>query len=284
MKNGFERADKKVSVHEGGYSNHPSDPGGATFKGVIQRVYDAYRLEKNLAVRDVRQMTENERLEIYRTRYWNAIKADQLPPGIDYVVYDGAVNSGPVQSVKWLQRALGDRYAGKIDGMVGPATIKAASDHPNHDALVRATCDRRLAFLQALKTWSTFGKGWGRRVAEVRSVGQAWAMGDTGPDVHYVPGGAAKGLIEDAKPAPKKEIATGTAAGGAGVGGVTVAVERLQETITPYSAAGSKWIDTLVVILALTATILTVGGIAWRFWQQKKSKDRADALDIEVPA
>lgn len=282
---GFARADKKVSIHEGGYVNHPKDPGGATNKGVIQRVYDSYRTSLGMGKRSVKELIEPERLDIYKTRYWDVIKGDELPAGVDYVVYDGAVNSGPTQSVKWLQRALGARYAGRIDGLIGPATLTAVNDHPNHDQLVRAICDRRLAFLQALKTWDTFGKGWGRRVADVRAVGLAWANGDTGPEIQPIPNAGVKAVIEDAKPAPAKEVSTGAAAGGAATGGVTVAVQQLQETITPYSAAGSQWIDTLVVVLAIVATLLTVGGLAWRFWQQKKATQRADALDlIEAPA
>jgi lysozyme family protein len=278
---GFERADGKVSVHEGGYSNHPNDPGGATMKGVIQRVYDSYRKAKGLATRTVKKMTEAERLDIYRTRYWNVIHGDDLPPGIDYAVYDGAVNSGPAQSVKWLQRALGSAYTGKVDGLVGPETLRALETIHNHDNVVARIAELRLNFLKALKTWPTFKNGWSNRVAEVKAVGQAWARGDVGPEVTYVEGGDAKALIEDAKSPPNKEVATGAATGGAATGGVAVAVERLQETITPYSMAGTAWIDTLVVILAVISAILVIGGLAWRFWQARKAAEINEALGLD---
>ena len=279
--NGFERADKKVSIHEGGYVNHPKDPGGATYKGVIQRVYDSFRKAKGLSTRSVKNLTEKERLEIYRTRYWDAIKGDKLPPGIDYVVYDGAVNSGPIQSVKWLQRALGSNYTGKVDGLVGPETLRALDALSNHDRLVAKICELRLNFLKALKTFPTFGRGWTNRVNDVKAVGQAWAKGDVGPEITYVEGGDAKALIEDAKSPPKKEVATATAATGASAGIVTTAVKSLQETITPYSQAGSAWIDNLVVILAIITAILTVGGLAWRFWQARKAAELNDALGLD---
>ncbi|QRM54083.1 hypothetical protein F3Y30_05605 [Sinorhizobium sp. BG8] len=91
------------------------------------------------------------------------------PRAVSYVAFNGAVNSGVLQSAKWLQRALGI----KADGVIGPATLAAIRACQNHDALVDAICDRRLAFLRGLKTWKTFGKGWASRVAGVRSVGKA---------------------------------------------------------------------------------------------------------------
>lgn len=115
----FDRCMTKLLVHEGGKADNPKDPGGRTNQGVIQRTYDAWRRRKGLPVRDVYLMTASERDEIYRTQYWDAIKADELPPGVSYVVFDGSVNSGVSQSVKWLQRALGAVYTGKVDGVIG---------------------------------------------------------------------------------------------------------------------------------------------------------------------
>src|SRR6187401_363537 len=115
----FNKALQLVLAHEGGYVNHPKDPGGPTNKGITQRVYDMYRKDKGLNTRSVKNIDKAEISDIYKTRYWDMIKGDRLPDGIDYVVFDGAVNSGPGQSVKWLQRALGDNYAGKVDGQLG---------------------------------------------------------------------------------------------------------------------------------------------------------------------
>lgn len=276
MINGFTRADAKVKVHEGGYVNHPSDPGGETNQGVTRRVYDLYRRAKGLPVRSVRHLTEEERLDIYRTRYWSVIKADSLPEGVDYVVYDGAVNSGPVQSVKWLQRALGRSYTGKVDGIVGPETIRAAKAHPNHDALIRDICDQRMAFLRALKTWNTFGRGWTRRVDEVREQGQLWASGDSNAHVPATPT-PGKGVIEDAKTPPPAEVGTGAAAGGVASGGLAGTLQTLQEQLTPYSSA-SGWIENLVVGLIVVGAVLTIGGLAYRAWAARRTAQLNEAL------
>jgi lysozyme family protein len=269
----FERSLKKVLVHEGGFSDHPKDPGGATMKGVTQGTYDAWRRAEGLPVRSVRLMEEKELQAIYRKRYWDVIKGDKLPPGVSYVVFDGAVNSGPSQSVKWLQRALGI----KADGMVGQDTIGAVSAHTNHDYLIAKVLERRLAFLKALKTWKTFKNGWTDRVDGVRRVGQAWAMGDVGPEINYVPGGDAKAYIVDAKVAPS------TAPGdvSAGGGGIAAVLAQTQEQLTPYVEIG--FVAKAVAVLTIGGAVLAVGGIAYRMWARRRASALADALDT-VPA
>ncbi|WP_235890536.1 glycoside hydrolase family 108 protein [Martelella alba] len=168
-----------VLSEEGGYVNHPSDPGGATMKGVIQTVYNTYRRSRKLAARDVRQITDNELQAIYRSRYWDLVKADQLPFGVDLVVFDAAVNSGPGQSMKWLQRGLNALKASEVplkdDGLIGPATLEALSSCSDHAALINDVCDRRLAMLRKLKTYPTFGKGWRARVGRMRANGLVMA-------------------------------------------------------------------------------------------------------------
>lgn len=94
--------------------------------------------------RSVQKLTAPERDAIYRRQYWDAIKGDKLPAGVDYVVFDGAVNSGPKQSIKWLQRALGSAYRGQIDGVIGLATFAALEATEDHDALIDRICDRRM--------------------------------------------------------------------------------------------------------------------------------------------
>jgi lysozyme family protein len=158
---------KHVLVHEGGYVNHPADPGGETNKGVTIAVYRGYRQRKGLTPQSVRYISDAELNEIYRLQYWNAIRGDTLPRGVDYVVFDGAVNSGPSQSVKWLQAALGCR----VDGNMGEATIAAIEAVSDYTDLIADICARRMAFLRSLRTWGTFGTGWTRRVSGVKSVG-----------------------------------------------------------------------------------------------------------------
>lgn len=168
----FERAMKVLAVHEGGYSDHPKDPGGATMKGVTQRTYAAYRARKGLEKRHVRQIEDAEVSEIYRGQYWDAIRADDLPPGVAYCVFDAAVNSGPGRAVRWLQEVIG----AKVDGIVGNETLAKAADL-DPEFIIAALCAKRLDFMRGLKHWPTFKNGWTRRVKEVRDQSTKWARG-----------------------------------------------------------------------------------------------------------
>lgn len=264
----FDRALAKVLVHEGGYVNHPQDPGGATNQGVTQRVYDDYRKTMGLRAQPVRLLSNAERDAIYRMRYWALIKGDSLPAGVSYVVFDGAVNSGVSQSVKWLQRALGV----PADGVIGPQTINAAKSHENHDALVAKICELRMAFLKALKTFKTFGKGWTRRVDGVRAVGQAWATGQDAPEVAYVQNGEAKARLVDAKTAPSK--GPGDAATGAGT--ISTVLTQATDQLTPL--ANIEFVGKAVAALTIAGVAVAVGGVAYRMWAKRKADELAVAL------
>lgn len=278
----FALALKAVLIHEGGYVNHPRDPGGPTMKGVTQRVYDGYRKRRSRPVQSVQFIEPAEVEAIYRQLYADAIRFDELPPGVAYVVFDGAVNSGPAQAVKWLQRALG---CARIDGQIGEETLGRIASWPgkNYDRLISAVLDRRLAFLQALKTWPTFGKGWTSRVAGVRKLGQAWAQGDVGPMPEYAKGGERKATIVEAKPAPPRapgDLATGTGIATGGAGG---ALDQAKEALQPL-AGSSDWIATIVAALVLTGLVMALGGIAWRVVAARRAAAREDALDlVEFP-
>ncbi|MFD1476467.1 glycoside hydrolase family 108 protein, partial [Ancylobacter polymorphus] len=165
---GFDGALKRVLVHEDGYADHPADPGGATMQGITQRVYDGWRRRHGQPARPVRRIAPDEMAAIYRRQYWDAVRADDLPAGLDYALFDAAVNSGPAQAAKWLQRTLGVT----ADGQVGEATL-VALDGRAPAQLIDALCDRRLAMLRSLRTFPTFGAGWTRRVAEVRAAAKA---------------------------------------------------------------------------------------------------------------
>lgn len=177
----FATALSRVLSYEGGYSNHPADPGGPTMKGIIQREYDAYRARRGLPKQSVKLLSDDELHEIYRTSYWDACRCDELPTGVDFVVFDGAVNSGVIQSGKWLQRALGSLYKGEVDGSIGDQSVQAANAFQDKAALIDDICDRRIAMLRSLKTFPVFGKGWLSRVAGVRTRGKALAKGATAP-------------------------------------------------------------------------------------------------------
>ena len=160
-----------VLKHEGGYVNHPKDPGGATNKGVTQRTYDAWQARNNKPKRSVKQIQDAEVAAIYRAQYWDKVQADDLPAGLDYAVFDFAVNSGPSRAAKFLQRIVGVHD----DGIIGMQTLDAVSKF-EVSSIIRKLCDNRLAWLKRLKTFSTFGRGWTRRVEEVK--GAALSMND----------------------------------------------------------------------------------------------------------
>lgn len=150
----FDRAFDLLLGHEGGYSFHPADPGGETMWGITARVARAngYRA-------DMRSMPRHIAKDLYRKLYWDKVRADELPADLRYPLFDAAVNSGPVQAIKWLQRAVDV----KDDGQIGPMTM--ANVH-QAGAAVRMTAER-LDFMTSLPTWGAFGKGWARRIASV---------------------------------------------------------------------------------------------------------------------
>lgn len=148
----IERALKHLLGNEGGFSDHPQDPGGATNYGITQRVAQAHGY-----MGDMRNFPMSLAIGIYRSDYWAPIKADQLPEALRFHVFDAAVNSGATQAIKWLQRAAGVEQ----NGVIGPRTLSAASlvTPAKYSAI-------RLRFMTDLKTWPTFGKGWARRIAD----------------------------------------------------------------------------------------------------------------------
>lgn len=280
---GFDRAIKPVLVHEGGKVDHPKDPGGRTNEGVTQRVYNAWRRNNNLPLRDVFLLESGERNAIYRKQYWDAIKGDLLPEGVAYVVFDGAVHSGPKQAVKWLQRALGPLYQGSVDGVIGEQTLQAVRAVNDNDALIYRIVQRRFAFLQALKTWKTFGRGWKRRIDDVLARGQAWASGSVGPVPEFIEGGNVKAPIEDAKKAPPR--APGDAAAGVGAGGIGLGpvIDGLKNELVPL-APKLPVINTMIMWLVIASAVIAIGGLAYRFYAANREKALRDALDADVVA
>ena len=163
MKANFDAALKAILYHEGGYVNHPADPGGMTNLGVTKRVWEEW-VGHEVDEKAMRGLTPEMVAPLYKVKYWDKIKGDDLPTGVDYCVFDAAVNSGPGRAAKWLQACVGV----EPDGGIGPKTLAAVAAFDPKD-LVEDYAKRRLSFLMDLKTWPTFGKGWGRRVAEVQT-------------------------------------------------------------------------------------------------------------------
>lgn len=160
----FTEALEHVLKHEGGFVNHPSDPGGMTNLGVTRAVWEEW-VGRESNEKEMRSLTPEIVAPLYKQKYWDRVKCDDLPSGVNYAVFDASVNSGTGRAAKWLQEAVG----AVADGAIGPNTIAKVKAH-DADALVNAYCDNRLNFLNGLKTFDTFGKGWTRRVEEVRQV------------------------------------------------------------------------------------------------------------------
>jgi lysozyme family protein len=162
---------KGVFPHEGGYSNHPSDPGGPTNWGIT--IIDA-RLywKKDASAADVEAMPKDVAEDIYRKHYATPLRYNDLPAGVDYSIMDYGVNSGIGRAGKVLRRLVGlpDNTSAVTDEVI------AAVNKRDPVALIKAINDERLAFLQRLKTWPVFGDGWGRRVREVRALSLQFAQ------------------------------------------------------------------------------------------------------------
>lgn len=162
--NSFPQALAWVLLSEGGFVNNPHDPGGATNFGVTQRVYSAWRTSRGEAPIRVSAITQPEVSAIYKAQYWDAIRADELPLGIDYCSFDLAVNSGPIRAIKFLQSAVNVGSDGHL-GIVSMAAIA----HCDRRSTILSDCTARLSWLRALSNWRWFGAGWRNRVNLVQS-------------------------------------------------------------------------------------------------------------------
>lgn len=164
MQGNFEAALKKVLVHEGGFSDHPKDPGGATNLGVTLRTWQAW-LRRPVTVEQLKRLTPADVAPMYKRKFWDVASCDSLPAGLDYVVFDFAVNAGPGRAVKTLQTAVG----ATPDGVIGPKTL-AAINAVGVEKAIERFAEERLKFYKSLPTFDTFGRGWTRRTQESASA------------------------------------------------------------------------------------------------------------------
>jgi lysozyme family protein len=272
----------RLLTHEGGYTNHPADPGGPTNFGITIYDYRKY-VQPGATAADVRAMRVEEAKRIYRAKYWDAQRCDELPAGVDDCVFDYGVNSGIGRSKKVLQRVVGV----KDDGVLGPQTMQAvAAREPR--AIINAICDERLKFLHALKTWLVFGKGWGRRVAEVRTFSlqlaaasphqAAFAISAAPPITSPAAGEMAKAIVPLHPAAKALAEHGGELAAGAGTAGAlgTAQNENAWHWMGqhPFELAG----------LIVGAGVLIVGTqYALRRWHQSQQEAATPGL-TPVPA
>ena len=163
MRENFEEALKAILKHEGGYVHHPRDPGGMTNLGVTKKVWEEW-VGKPVGEKEMRALTPETVGPMYKKKYWDAVKADDLPDGLDYLMFDFAINAGPGRAIKTMQKAIGSTP----DGAIGPKTM-AALKAANQGELVAKFSAEKEAFYRSLPTFATFGKGWLRRVAEAKT-------------------------------------------------------------------------------------------------------------------
>lgn len=216
----FERAVKLVLKHEGGYINHPNDPGGPTNFGITLATYRKH-VNPAADADDVRRMNIEHAKAIYRKSYWNALGCDQLPSGVDYAIFDYGVNSGTGRAYRVLR------------------AVKEKGGSPSQQ--VNAICNERLSFLKGLGTWKTFGKGWARRVSEVRTVALAMAA-------ETASGMPDKTAVEEVKiPEPKQPAKSKT---------IWAAIMAFLSTLLS-SLGGADWkVWAVIIVGALMAFII----------------------------
>lgn len=162
---------RDLLVSEGGYTNHPADPGGPTNWGITIHDVRAY-VKADATAADVRALMKDQAKDIYKRKYWDKVQGDRLPAGVDYCVFDYAVNSGVGRAPKVLQRIVGV----EPDGVIGEATLAAVAKK-DPAFIINCIMDERFIFLRHLKTWPVFGKGWGSRCVRVRRESLAMVKG-----------------------------------------------------------------------------------------------------------
>ena len=166
MLSNFPAALALVLQSEGGFVNHKFDPGGMTNLGVTRNVWRDW-VKRDVDEAEMRSLTPELVTPLYKARYWDACKCDDLPRGVDYCVFDSAVNMGPGRAAKLLQAALGVT----ADGAIGRATIAAATAADPAELLEAFSLGKE-AFYKSLPTFATFGKGWLNRVAHVQAAAE----------------------------------------------------------------------------------------------------------------
>jgi len=163
MNRNWDKCFDLVIVNEGGYVDNSSDPGGATNWGCTKAVWEQY-VGHEVTKDDIKNLTKEDVKPLYKKRYWDAIHGDSIPSGLDYCIFDASINSGVGRASKWIQEIVGV----PADGAIGNNTV-AAIVQINIVTAINEFSDKRQGFLESLKTFPVFGKGWTKRVQEVRT-------------------------------------------------------------------------------------------------------------------
>lgn len=240
--------------YEGGWSDHPKDPGGATMKGITLAVYRVYRPAATKS--DLRGISQHEVEAIYRVGYWNPIEGDDLPAGVDLATFDFGVNSGVSRASKYLQRVVGV----EPDGKIGEMTLNAVRSASGKE-VIQGLCGKRLSFVSALSTFKTFGKGWSRRIANVEAKAVAMWMTAGAPITPAV----RAAMRDEAKVADVQAKASSQKAGGAVAGGSTVG------SVDAIANGEPNWMLIAVLASAVVAALVVF------VMKSRQHKERAAA-------
>ena len=160
MKNNFDKCLAMLLEHEGGYVNNVNDRGGMTNLGVTKRVYDDW-IDRVSTEQEMRDLTPDDVAPIYKKNYWDRVKGDYLPSGVDWCAFDWAVNSGSGRPAKAIQRAVG----AKVDGAIGKQTVGLVMEK-DPKFIIDYVYTVRKAFYEGLDDYKHFGRGWSRRNTE----------------------------------------------------------------------------------------------------------------------
>ncbi len=268
MRETFPAALEALLRHEGGYVNHPDDPGGHTNLGITLATLTSWRRRQGKpdpTVQALKSLSRDEAAQIYRWQYWDMIKGDSLPSGLDYAVFDFAVNSGPARAARFLQKIVG----ASADGVIGVNTLAALDGAGSPSFVIAKLCEDRLVWLKTLRHWSQFGRGWSRRVEEVCATAKAMAGGTAIPAPATTAPSTRVPSTRDAKVrAGKTPEGKGLTIAGAGSLGAMLseAARRLE-----HFAAVSD------IALALFV-LLTAAGIGFTVWKALQRAQREQEL------
>ena len=164
MKINYDKCLETILHHEGGYVNHPKDPGGETNRGVTKRVY-----QEHGGTKDMKDLLVEDVAPIYKKGYWDKMKCDDIPSGLDLCLFDFGVNAGPGRAAKFLQQMIGTT----VDGGIGPMTLAKVEEYVRENGepvTVEKYQEMRQKYYENLSTFATFGKGWTRRVEETTKL------------------------------------------------------------------------------------------------------------------
>ena len=246
---------------EGGWSNHPDDPGGPTMYGVIQKNYDRWRDENKLPRQSVRLITKPEALDYYFRWFWVPVATKyNLFPGVDLAAWDAGVNSGPGRAIRWL---------------------KAASGSSDHAETVKRLCAKRLSFVKGLRIFSTFGRGWSRRIADIEAKGVVMARQSMaqakGARERFAEDLARESVEAERAEAKASEAKADTAAKTTGTGGVATGgagTAASPQVPSEVAADVTLWVSLGTIAVSLLIAAMLVA-------RAKHHADRARAYALE---